>query len=141
MPGQGSVLLGLGVYVLIAAVPTLVFWVAVRVVPAVWDRLAGWRARRAPAAPEGPAIECVVSDLRRLRREMRGPPPSTQVRRVALLAAYDGALLDTCRVVGVLDPPLAGAEGAERPFARLLTEAAVEEAGVVLDPPGGRTPA
>jgi hypothetical protein len=141
MPGQGPVLLGLGVYLLIATVPTLVFWVAVRVVPAVWERVAAWWGRRSPPAPEGPALECVVRDLRRLRRELQGPPPTTQVRRVALLAAYDGALLDTCRVVGVADPPLAGAEGAERAFARLLTEAAVEEAGVRLDPPGGRAAA
>ena len=78
-----------------------------------------------------------VSTVRRLRRELKGAPPTTQVRRVALQAAYDDALVDACRVAGIPDPPLAGAEGSDRPFARLLTEAALEEAGVALDPPCG----
>jgi hypothetical protein len=61
------------------------------------------------------------------------------VRRVAVLAAYDDALLDVCRLVEV-DAPLATAVGHDRAFARLLTEAAVEDAGIPLDLPAGGTP-
>jgi hypothetical protein len=55
---------------------------------------------------------------------------------VALETAYDDTLLECCRLVEV-DTPLAAAEGHDRPFARLLTEAALEDAGIALDPPGG----
>jgi hypothetical protein len=43
-----------------------------------------------------------------------------------------------CRIVG-LESPLVGAEAGERPFARLQTEAALEQAGIRLDPPGSVT--
>ena len=59
----------------------------------------------------------------------------TQVRHLALLSAYDQTLVQACDIVGV-DAPLDGATEAERPFARLLTEAQLEEAGIALDPPG-----
>jgi hypothetical protein len=81
-----------------------------------------------------------VADLRRLRREVRYCPPATQVRTVALNAAYDHTLLDVCRIVGV-DAPLLDAPEADRAFARLLTEAVLEDAGVALDPPAGGTAA
>ena len=80
-----------------------------------------------------------MGNLRRLRREVRGRAP-TQVRRLALLAAYDDTLIEACRIVGV-DAPLAEADPSERHFARLLTEAELEEAGIALDPPSGATAA
>jgi hypothetical protein len=52
-----------------------------------------------------------------------------------LLSAYDQTLVQACGIVGV-DAPLAETTDAERPFARLLTEAQLEEAGIALDPPG-----
>ncbi|MGH3585345.1 MAG: hypothetical protein ACRDQ0_03390, partial [Pseudonocardia sp.] len=58
----------------------------------------------------------------------------TQVRTVALQSAYDETLLEACAMVGV-EAPLAGARPADRAFARLLTEAALERAGIALDPP------
>jgi hypothetical protein len=91
--------------------------------------------RRTP--PPGPSLEQVVADLRRLRRELRGAPQRTRVRQVALVAAYDDVLLQVCDVVGVDSPPLATAAGADRAFARLLTEAGLEQAGISLDPPQG----
>lgn len=135
MPG-GSSLLGLLVYVLIAASPVVLIWLAARVVPFLIDRVCDQFARRKPTVR--PPLETVVARLRRLRRELRDIPPTTNVRAQALAAAYDDVLLDACRLVGV-DAPLAGAEGADRPFARLLTEAALEEAGIALDPPGSVT--
>ncbi len=132
MPGDGSVVLDLLIYALVAAAPTLLVWVAVRWLPLVIGLLLDLRLRR--RRPPGPSLESVVGNLRRLRREVRGRPP-TQVRHLALLSAYDDTLLQACRIVGV-DAPLTGASEAERPFARLLTEAQLEEAGIALDPPG-----
>lgn len=133
MAGDRSALLGLLLYLLVAVLPTVAFWCALRLLPAAYTR---WQERRSSRREVlGPSLQQVVADVRRLRRELRGGRTTTQVRRVALLAAYDGALIDACRVAGVADPPLAGAPDAERPFARLLTEAALEDAGVVLDPP------
>lgn len=132
--GDQSVLLGLVFYLLVAATPTLFVWAAVRLLPVVFGALVDVRLRRRP--PERRAsLECVVGSLRRLRRELRCGPPS-QTRRLALLSAYDDTLVQACRLVGV-DPPLADAAPAERPFARLLTEAQLEEAGIAIDPPSG----
>ncbi|MHA6780332.1 hypothetical protein ACVGOW_04930 [Pseudonocardia saturnea] len=133
MAGDRSALLGLLLYLVIAVAPTLVFWFALRVLPAAVSAVV--ERRRPP--PPGPSLEQVVADLRRLRREIRGAPQRTRVRQVALVAAYDDVLLQVCDVVGVDSPPLAGATGGDRAFARLLTEAAVEQAGIALDPPRG----
>lgn len=135
MAGDRSALMGLLLYLLVAVAPTVAFWIALRVIPAAWARIEERGARRREVL--GPSLQQVVADVRRLRRELRGRPATTHVRRVALLAAYDDALLDACRVAGIPDPPLAGAETPDRPFARLLTEAALEEAGIALDPPCG----
>lgn len=132
MPGDGSVIVELLIYALVAATPTLLVWVAVRWLPPVLGHLLDLRLQR--RRPPGPSLESVVRHLRRLRREVRGKHP-TQVRHLALLSAYDQTLVQACGIVGV-DAPLEGATDAERPFARLLTEAQLEEAGIALDPPG-----
>jgi hypothetical protein len=132
VPGDGSVILELLIYILVAATPTLLVWVAVRWLPPVVGHLLDLRLQR--RRPPGPSLESVVCHLRRLRREVRGKHP-TQVRHLALLSAYDDTLVQACGIVGV-DAPLEGATDAERPFARLLTEAQLEEAGIALDPPG-----
>jgi hypothetical protein len=44
-----------------------------------------------------------------------------------------------CRCIEV-DAPLAAAVGSDRPYARLITECALEDAGIVLDPPGAAFP-
>jgi hypothetical protein len=134
MAGDRPVLLGLFLYVLVAATPTVLFWAALRLLPAAVTAWAERRRRRDLRA--GPTLESVVANLRRLRREVRCGGYRTQVRRVALQAAYDDTLLECCRLVDV-DAPLAAADVSERPFARLLTEAALENAGIALDPPGG----
>jgi hypothetical protein len=133
--GDHPVLAGLVLYLLIAVTPTMMFWLALRVLPAALTAL---RDRRRPVVPPGPPLEDLVADLRRLRRDMCGPPQRTQVRRVALAAAYDDALLDVCRAVGVAVPPLDAAAGSERAFARLQAEAALEAAGIALDPRPGK---
>jgi hypothetical protein len=136
--GDRPLLLGVLTYLGIAVAPTLFLWAAVRLGPALFDLLVGAaslrRRRRRGPQPVGPSLESLVADLRRLRAEVRGPGPPTQVRRVALLAAYDDVLLDVCRAADV-GSSLAEAPPGERPYARLLTEAAIEEAGIALDPP------
>lgn len=132
MAGDRPVLLGLLLYLLVAATPTVLFWVALRLVPAALMAWFGRRRRR--DAPAGPSLESAVANLRRLRREVCRGCYRTQVRRMAVQSAYDDTLLECCRLVAV-DAPLATADDRDRPFARLLTEAALENAGITLDPP------
>lgn len=143
MAGDRSVLVGIALFALIAFSPAVLLWLVLRLpraLTSLWER-----GRPAPPPrPSRPPLESLVADLRRLHRERRGPPPSTRVRRTALLAAYDDVLLDVCDAVGVADPPLraavaaGGVQGAldpERDLARLRAEAAVEAAGLALDRP------
>jgi len=123
--------MGLLLYLLVAAAPTLLFWLALRLVPAALEGFSDRMARR--RRPAGPCLESSVANLRRLRREMRGGAQPTQVRRLALYAAYDHTLIEVCGLVGV-SSPLGTATETDRAFARLLTEAELEEAGVTLDP-------
>lgn len=131
--GDRSPLVGLLIYLLVAVAPTLVLWVTLRLLPRAVGAVLERRRRPSP----GPSFEQVVADVRRLRREVRAGRPGSHVRQVAVFSAYDDVLLQLCAVVGVPDPPLATADGRDRAFARLLTEAALEEAGVALDPPRG----
>jgi hypothetical protein len=130
--GDRPAVAGLVIYLLIAVAPSVVFWASLRLLPAVFSWVG--ERRRARRRPCGPPFERTVADLRRLRREVRGCDHRTQVRRLAVLAAYDDALLDVCKLVEV-DAPLATAVGRDRVFARLQTEAALEDAGIALDPP------
>jgi hypothetical protein len=126
---------GLLLYVAIALAPTVIVWFGVRILPAV---VTSFLERRRPVvAAAGPCLESVVADLRRLHRQVRDCRPPTRVRTVALLAAYDDTLLEACAMVGV-DAPLATTTGSDRAFARMLTEAALEDSGIALDPPGAR---
>lgn len=130
MAGEYSVLTGLLLYLLVAAAPTLLFWAALRALPAV--SAAGDRRRRARRPqPTRPPLERLVADVRRLRREMCRPA-RTHVRRVAVVQAYDDALAELC---SALDVPAPALGASDRAFARLQAEAAVEAAGVALDPP------
>lgn len=131
--------MGLLTYAVISVCPALLVWLALRIGPVLLDAAEAWQRRRhRRQEPEGPPLEKVVAAVRRLRREIRSGSPTTHVRARALAAAYDDVLVDLCRIVGV-DTPLACAEEADRPFARLQTEAALEQAGIALDPPGSVT--
>jgi hypothetical protein len=130
--GDRPVVEGLILYVAIAVAPTVIVWMGVRLLPAAVTSF--WERRRRTELPAGPCLESVVGNLRRLHRQVRDCRPPTMVRTVALLAAYDETLLEACAMVGV-DAPLAAATGRDRVYARLLTEAALENAGIALDPP------
>jgi hypothetical protein len=138
MAGDRAVLLNLLLYLVVAVAPTLLFWLVLRLVPVVGGVVGALRAARGEPRPGGPdpSLERQVADLRRLRRHVVARTQPNRVRRVALQAAYDDTLLAVCDLVDV-DAPLRGAEGRERAFARLQTEAALEAAGIVIDPPSG----
>lgn len=134
MTGNRPALEGLLLYLAVAVTPTVLFWAVLRLTPVAGAALESLSRRPRPVAP---ALEAAVGHLRRLRREVRGRNQRTRLRRVTLLAAYDDTLLEVCALVGVA-APLAGATGPDRAFARLVTEAALEDAGIALDPaPGG----
>jgi hypothetical protein len=122
-------------YAAIVAAPILFVWAVVRLVPVLLDLPEKLASRRRPPAPQGRPYERLVADLHRLRREVRRNAPTTHVRRVALLAAYDDVLADVCRAVGVDRPRPSELPERERPFARLQAEAALEAAGVPLEEP------
>lgn len=135
MTGNRPALEGLLEYLAVAVTPAVLFWAVLRLTPVAGAALEAL-SRRGPR-PAAPALEAAVGHLRRLRREVRGRTHRNRLRRVALLAAYDDTLLEVCALVGV-DAPLAGVTGPDRAFARLVTEAALEDAGIALDPaPGG----
>ena len=134
MAGDGRALPGFVLYLLIAVGPTLVLWAALRALPASVHAFGERRSAQQP--PRGPALESQVADLRRLHRSLRAGDRQTHLRRVALEAAYDETLLAVCDQVDV-HSPLTEAVGRDRAFARLQTEAALEEAGIVINPPVG----
>jgi hypothetical protein len=96
----------------------------------------GRRARLAPPvlpAPSGMRIERIAADLRRIRPQVMHPASGTpMVRRRAVVAAYDDALLDACHALGVPTELDQITDDLERESERLRTEADLAEAGVDL---------
>jgi hypothetical protein len=86
-----------------------------------------------PPVPLGMPIERIASDLRRIRPEasqpMNGMP---MARRRGIIAAYDQALVDACRALGVATELDVIIEPLERESERLRTEVELERAGVDL---------
>jgi hypothetical protein len=83
--------------------------------------------------PEGPPIERIGSDARRLRAELRALAPDIPMaRRVGLQLAYDDVLVDACAALGVANALAALSLGAERDAERLYVEHALNAAGLRL---------
>ncbi|WP_157683494.1 hypothetical protein [Microlunatus soli] len=79
----------------------------------------------------GIPIERLSFDLRRLR-ELIAHSHGSATQQSALRQAYDGVLMDTCRMLDVpheLDRPTAGLE---RDIERVRVEAVLESRGIVL---------
>ncbi len=94
-----------------------------------------WRALKrfgpAPPTPLGPPIERLALDLQRLRTATLSISPGTsQVRRVATLAAYDDTLVQACRALGLPDTLSAIRPGPDREAERLQVESMLEAAGL-----------
>jgi hypothetical protein len=87
----------------------------------------------APAIPLTMPIERIAADLRRIRPLARRQPAGTPMaRRLALVGAYDDALLDACRALGVRTELDDLTDGIERESERLRIENELEEAGLRL---------
>lgn len=83
--------------------------------------------------PEGPPIERIGRDVRRLRRELLAVAPDIPIaRRIALQLAYDDALVDACAALGVANTLTALPLGAERDAERLYVEHKLDVAGLRL---------
>jgi hypothetical protein len=89
-----------------------------------------------PAAPpvaSGMPIERIAADLRRIRPQARRQEAGTpMVRRRAILAAYDEALLEACRALDVPTDLDRIVDALERESERLRTESELQRAGVDL---------
>ncbi len=83
--------------------------------------------------PEGPAIERIGSDARRLRTALRTLAPDIPMeRRIGLLLAYDDVLVDACAALGVANTLAALPLGLERDAERLYVEYMLGAAGLHL---------
>jgi hypothetical protein len=82
--------------------------------------------------PPAPALDEIVSDLRRLDRQRRsGPTLESERWLAAVVRAYDDRLGLACRCVGVSEH-LEPLEGMDREIERVRVEGALQEAGVAL---------
>jgi hypothetical protein len=97
---------------------------------------AGRRLHLLPAplpAAAGMPIERIAADLRRIRPQALRPASGTPYsRRQATVAAYDDALLDACRALGVSTELDRITDALERESERLRAEHELEKAGVHL---------
>jgi hypothetical protein len=135
---QQTIMLGVVWYVLIAFSPLALLWLAMRV-PRVLDEIRDRRAARSRAGmAQGPPLERLAADLRRLRDELVNDPPTNNVRRTALLMAYDSVLRDTCARLQIPNELESAPAGPEREFERLRAEAAIQDAGIPLTFPRRR---
>jgi hypothetical protein len=86
-----------------------------------------------PPVPWGMPIERIAADLRRIRPEASRPRTDMPMaRRIAILAAYDEALVDACRAVDVPTQLDLISDPQERTRERLRTETELQRAGVDL---------
>ena len=83
--------------------------------------------------PEGPPIERIGCDARRLRRELLALAPDIPIaRRLGLQLAYDDVLVDACAALEVANTLTALPLGAERDAERLYVEHELDAAGLRL---------
>ena len=86
-----------------------------------------------PLPPEGPPIERIGCDARRLRRELLALAPGIPIaRRIGLQLAYDDVLVDACAALEVANNLTALPLGAERDAERLYVEHKLDVAGLRL---------
>ncbi|MGW4062372.1 hypothetical protein ACWEGE_29095 [Amycolatopsis sp. NPDC004747] len=129
MDGSGGVVANLILFAVVCLAPTVLFWCALRV-----PKLLAWiRGRRAAPEPDGPPIERVAADLRRVHRLLVEYPSGTPAaRRIGTRQAYDELLVQACRQVDV--PHRLGElpEGMDREIERLRVEQSLRERGLAV---------
>ncbi len=121
-----------GNLVLLAVVvvaPTVLFWVLLRL-PRTVDAVGAYLRRRRVVA-EGPPVERLAADLRRVHRLLAEFPPGTPaVRRRAARQAYDALLVQACAAVEVPHRLDGLPEGVDREVERLRVAEALRTAGL-----------
>ncbi|MFJ1764410.1 hypothetical protein ACIOD2_29100 [Amycolatopsis sp. NPDC088138] len=128
MAGAGGVLANLILFAVVCIAPTVLFWCALRL-PGVVRRL---REKRQPA-PQGPPIERVAADLRRVHRLLVDYPSGTPAaRRYGTRQAYDELLTQACRQIGVPHRLAELPEGMDREIERLRVEQSLRERGLAV---------
>jgi hypothetical protein len=129
MDGTGGVLANLILFAVVCLAPTVLFWCALHV-PQLVARL---REKRAKPQPDGPPIERVAADLRRVHRLLAGYPAGTPAaRRFGTRQAYDELLTQACRQVGVSHRLGELPEGMDREIERLRVEQSLRERGLAV---------
>lgn len=101
-----------------------------------WMRRLARRLHLTPrpiAEPDGPPLEQLAADLRRLYPRVHHPAPGTRMpKQRGVVMAYDHRLLETARALGVATTlPDLPPEGFDREAERLRVEHALTEAGLV----------
>jgi hypothetical protein len=132
---DGTVLWDLGEVIGISLLPVAIFSAALHARSLAEKGVSfGRRVRllRAPdTPPDGPPLEELAADLRRLRPEVRSPRPGVAMaRQRGVVAAYDGILISTAVA---LDVPTTLGElhgGLDLEAERLRLEHALELAGL-----------
>jgi hypothetical protein len=129
MAGAGGVFANLVLFAVVCIAPTVLFWCALRV-PALLRRV---REKRVKPGPQGPPIERVAADLRRVHRLLAGYPSGTSAaRRFGTRQAYDELLTQACRQVGVPHRLAELPEGMDREIERLRVEQTLRERGLAV---------
>ncbi len=131
-PG-GDVLAGVLGFVAVALVPTVAFWLALRV-PSLVLGLARRLRRPSPLGPPaGPPIEQLAADLRRMHRLLtRMPAGTSYARRRGAEQAYKDLLAQAARMLGVDERLSDAGDRTDRELERLRVEAALVDIGLVI---------
>ncbi|MEV6877325.1 hypothetical protein [Amycolatopsis sp. NPDC051128] len=129
MDGAGGVLGNLVLFAVVCVTPTVLFWCALRIPSVVrWVR-----EKRAKPQPQGPPIERVAADLRRVHRLLVDYPAGTPAaRRFGTRQAYDELLTQACHQVGVPHRLAELPEGMDREIERLRVEQSLRERGLAV---------
>jgi hypothetical protein len=104
--------------------------------PALLRRSRPWAVRFGLVEPPPPVlpprVDRLARDLLRIRSDLETLDPRTPVaRRRGVLAAYDDALADACRAMGLDDLLHDVPDGLEREVARLEVEEQLVAAGLI----------
>jgi len=91
----------------------------------------GRPSKTLPEVPNGPPIEQVAADLRRLSRQRLGIAMRSTVWFAAVQRAYDERLQQACLSLGV-DQHLPDLDGLDRDIERVRIEGELQAAGLVL---------
>lgn len=114
-------------YLVVAVAPTAALWALLRL-PRLVRRL-----RHPRVVAQGPPIEAIAADLRRVRRVLRCYQPGTPAgRRLGARQAYDQLLMQACRAVEVEHRLDTLPEGVDRDIERLRVEESLRGAGLQL---------